>query len=61
MMCTRLFSFFWVVIMGVKELWLLLQPASRRVTVESLYGKRLAIDILYKCFVGGIRWIRIDT
>lgn len=30
--------------MGVKGLWPLLEPMGRRVNIESLAGKRLAVD-----------------
>ncbi|RKP05728.1 XPG N-terminal domain-containing protein [Thamnocephalis sphaerospora] len=37
--------------MGVKELWPLLQPAGRKVNIEALRGKRLAVDILYRVVI----------
>ena len=30
--------------MGVKNLWLLLEPTGRRVPIEALAGKRVAVD-----------------
>lgn len=36
--------------MGVKDLWQLVSPVGRRVSLESLEGKTLAIDARYFIF-----------
>ena len=37
--------------MGVKDLWNILAPGGRRIKLESLEGKVLAIDTSYLIFI----------